>query len=71
MTDRKTFEAMLTRAGIPFANIHRDVEESEHHTPVIIEVGANPPDTVVGYSHFRAEFEFNEEGALRKVGIWE
>lgn len=66
MTDLETFTAMLDRAGAPYRT--EQVEPIAGGVVIVLE----PGDGVVsGYNGFEAVFEFGEEGALRKIGIWE
>lgn len=70
MSDEQTLREMFERAGIV-------VEEGEggewqipraHHY-ITVTAGCGPKNE--GYSMFVAEFGFNEDGSLDRIGVWE
>ena len=75
MTDFKKTIAFLDDLGIGYIadeNSKRlTADESEYEPCMDIILEANEHDKVVGYGGFVCEFQFNTDGALAKVGIWE
>jgi len=69
MTDRETLITMFERAGVatgPESLSYPDDPDGPNRLRVGSEGASND-----GYGGFYAEFSFDDDGALKTVGIWE
>lgn len=69
VSDRKTIEAMLDRAGIVWTLVE-SVERAEN-AAVVLEVEAKAGPKNLGYGYFVSRLGFDEDGSLVNWGCWE
>jgi hypothetical protein len=69
VSDRKTLEAMLDRAGIVW-QILEEFDRAEE-AAVVLEVEAKAGPKNLGYGHFVSRLGFDENGSLVNWGCWE
>ena len=68
MTEREQFEAMLNRAGVTY-----EVHAGEVDSNRVIHIIAEGPDAAIvhGYWDFYCMWEFDADGQLVSIGIYE
>jgi hypothetical protein len=69
VSDRKTLEAMLDRAGIVWTLV--ESVERAGDAAVVLEIEAKAGPKNLGYGYFVSRLGFDEDGSLVNWGCWE
>ena len=67
LTDRELLEELLRRHEISTKSVHNPEQWGEHQ--IVLE--ADHHTLIKGYSTFVVAFDFNSDGSLHDIGIWE